>query len=78
MNYKEAIKKAKELNKTFSYKDLNGTVFFKHGDKSECKYTNYTYIKEEEWIFIFTEHHGVLIYHHEDLDNIYMKLNGEK
>jgi hypothetical protein len=72
MNYKEAVEKAKEINKTLSYKDLNGTVCFRHGDGSECKYANSTYIKEDEWIFIFTEHHGVLVYHCEDLDRINM------
>jgi len=73
LNYKEVLKKAEEINKTLTCNDfivgkIAKVIEFLHGDGTYCKFVSACSERIDiDWIAIYTEHHGVLVYHVEDL-----------
>lgn len=66
---KEARKKAEEMDKSLRAYDFGKYIIeFQHGDGTCCRYDSAIYKEvDKDWIVIFTEHHGTLVYHKEDL-----------
>lgn len=74
MTYKEALEKAQRTNKALSIDSFisNGKskmVSWLHGDGSYFEIENACVKKiGKDYIAIFTEHHGVFVYHTDDVD----------
>lgn len=65
-----AYEKAKQIDAGLTAYDFEwgARVYIKHEDGTELDF-NYAFVrKEDEWVFIFTEHHGFHVYHMEDLE----------
>lgn len=79
MNYKQAIKKANKLNKIVTNNDfvtkennrVANIIVVNHMDGSYFEFCSAAFEKmDNEWMVVFTEHHGVLVYHFEDVKSI--------
>lgn len=67
---KKIREKAEEYDKTLLATDprFRRTVIMHHEDGSYLQYDNAFLMRaEREWIVCFTEHHGVHVYHADDL-----------
>ena len=72
MQHDEAKQKALELDKQLRADDsrFSGSVLLAHQDGS-IMFWEYAFCeRHDEWWFVFTEHHGNHVYHHEDLERI--------
>lgn len=70
MNYSEAYEKAKLVDSGLKATDFqwNARVYVLHEDGSEMDF-NYAFLmKDEDWVFVFTEHNGFHVWHLEDLE----------
>jgi len=47
--------------------ESNRRVAFRHQDDSYIDFTHAFYLEEDNWYFIYTEHHGFYVYHKEDI-----------
>jgi len=73
MNYKEAVAKAEGIDKKLrSNSNFKNVVYMEHNDKTKMElWFADNIVEEDEWVMIFTEHHGFFVYHQEDLGSYY-------
>ena len=72
MNYKEARAKAEEIDKGLRVGEhFKSVVYIEHLDHSKMELWFADIREDGEWVMIFTEHHGIFVYHKEDLENIH-------
>lgn len=81
-SYKEAEQVAKEIDKKLSAYDFNPYSLTEiiHEEGTILHYRS-AFAKEwQDWIFVFTEHHGTHVYHKSDLYSwgTYVRKDGEK
>ena len=73
IGYKDAKIKAEEIRKVLSSKDFvvrkrARVIEMQHCDGTYCKFVSACFRKiAEDWMAIYTEHHGMFVYHTEDL-----------
>jgi hypothetical protein len=75
MDYKEALKRAKQANKridlhSFIVNKKPRIIAVKHHDGSYLEFHSAAFFKLDdkgEWMAVFTEHHGIFVYHFEDV-----------
>ena len=68
MERKAARKIADEIDKTLFITDFRNMVEIMHEDGTHLKINHACYNDlDDEWLAIFSEHHGVFVYHKEDL-----------
>ena len=83
MNYKEAKEKAQEMHDKltgyeFAENKKARIIAVKHCDGSYLEFHSATFEKlDEEWTAVFTEHHGMFVYHFEDVEYIIERCHGE-
>lgn len=67
---REARQRAQEIDdKLTAYDFQHGSrVYVKHEDGTELDFNSAFLQKDDEWVYIFTEHHGFHVYHLEDLE----------
>jgi len=81
INRKEALKIAKEINQKidigrFTVKGRSRIIFVQHGDGSKLEFHSACFSKlSDDFMAVFTEHHGYHIYHVDDIDYIKEWLN---
>jgi hypothetical protein len=70
---REANKRAKLFDAGITAYDFQWEhrVHVIHDDGTHLNFNYAFYMKEEEWYYIFTEHHGTHVYHEEDLSAIF-------
>ena len=69
MKYKEVLQYAKEKDSTLmSGKDFIGTSTVRHNDGTVLILEFSCYEEKEGWLIFFTEHHGLFVYHTDDMD----------
>jgi hypothetical protein len=67
VEYKAIRAKAEEIDKKLTAYDFgNGVVLVEHDDGSRFFLTHAILFKEDNWWIVFTEHHGIHIFHDED------------
>lgn len=82
MNYKEAKEKAQEIHDKltgyeFTKNKKARIIAVKHCDGSYLEFHSATFEKlDEEWTAVFTEHHGMFVYHFEDVKYIKERCHG--
>ena len=74
IGYKDALKLAADVGKTlvfpddFVIKQQCKVIEFLHVDGSYCKFVSACFKKiADDWIAIYTEHHGKFVYHTDDV-----------
>ncbi len=76
MNYKEAKEKAQKMHDKltgyeFTKNKKARIISVKHCDGSYLEFHSATFEKlDKEWTAVFTEHHGMIVYHFEDVEYI--------
>lgn len=66
---REAKKKAQEIEDTLTATDFQWQhrVYMEHDDGTVLDF-NYAFLREEDdWYYIFTEHHGFFVFHKDDV-----------
>lgn len=73
ISLKRAHKRAEEYSQSLLADDprFRYTATIMHRDKSFMHYTSAFIVRMGDWVVCFTEHHGIKIYHHEDLSRYY-------
>ena len=84
IGYKDAKKLAKEIGNELVYPDdfvVNKrakVIEFLHMDGTNCSFTSACFEKiADDWIAIYTEHHGEFVYHTDDLEWVRESLRPE-
>ena len=73
LSYKEAVKKANEIDGTLTCQDFvvrkrSRVIEFLHSDGTYCKFVSACFKRiTDDWVAIYTEHHGIFVYHTEDI-----------
>ena len=79
MNYKEAQEKADKIFETiglvgshdFTVNKIPRIIAVNHFDGSYLEFHSACFRKiDDEWMAVFTEHHGMFVYHFEDVKTI--------
>ena len=76
MNREEARKLALETDKKTIFSDFiidkkSRIIAISHGDGSYLEFHSACFKKlNKEWLAVFTEHHGIYLYHIDDIKNI--------
>lgn len=72
MNYKEAQERVQLFEYGLTAYDFmyDSRVFIEHEDGTILDFNYAFYMEEEEWYYIFTEHHGAYVFYKEDLIEI--------
>lgn len=71
MNIHEAQDLARGYDTTLTADKFKGIVVVAHRDRSLFTYVRAFVHRHEEFYFVFTEHHGPHVYHHEDVKITY-------
>lgn len=69
MKYREAVECAKKINANLAADNdgFSHAVHIMHEEGTVLFYRCAFFERHDEWVFIFTEHHGFHVYNNEDL-----------